>query len=677
MQKDVQDGNDFDDFMDELEEESRNMTKNLDFHPEGTTGYGLEQERTDVEDPFATEAPNAFLTFLDGPGYVDAPQSMPYDNYIANALSARCKDSFEMSQPIGDQSLAYFEDTDLGMEDLGGAPFRHIEGGPSVWESGESTKSEFIEPSRTLPGETDIAIASNTPERLSKADASVLSNENLQAATKQMSGDNDGRPSDLTSRHVMQYLRTVRTDAQHQPAITLFRDNDAAKVWRERRQSQPIFNIQDTAYPRTPAEEREYVRLLKNAFKYMGTGTKCNSSEQIFMTRTLSNDGEKEIESWMWQLLKEITNRQSYGRPSNLVRRKSGLDPANQTFAERFSTVFNALRFEKRCCHRFSSISNWHKRLANDAMSEVEEYRKNDKTNWKRAKEKKLRDALTAAPAQANETPRKRSREDPQSELTAESPFDSDFSLGKSAPKGVSSFAKSKAGRKKPSNFSSSAYLTTTSEDSSSQQPFQDMTFSQSHPGRASKRTSLISEAFTSSPMKRLKLDDGSADIPRGPIGSSAVDDADLLGSTSVTTSHQSPSGTSFQHQFGFGSGAGVGTSPYGTSATPNATTMILSGAGQRDAERLGLQPTPEPCAAEDPYASTEKAYIPSAQELKIDAGVRAIGFTEGQKARAKQARMSTCDYVNFARVMNGADPVDWPAVRARVAAKRRQVVPS
>ena len=177
-----------------------------------------------------------------------------------------------------------------------------------------------------------------------------------------------------------------------QPAVTIFQTQDAAKAWRKRGQTQVLQPFQDTSLPSSLAEERDCIYLLKNAFDFMGTGCRYTEQERLFVTRLNTNDGKKEVESWCWRLLKEMVRRQSEGRPKDIARRKTAsLDEDLQTFAERFAAVFNALRLEKRCCIRFSNMADWHKRLANDPISEVADITKNDLINDKRAQDRKAK----------------------------------------------------------------------------------------------------------------------------------------------------------------------------------------------------------------------------------------------------------------------------------------------
>lgn len=200
---------------------------------------------------------------------------------------------------------------------------------------------------------------------------------------------NTNASSKLTSQDVTQHLQLVRANAI-QPAVMLFQTQDAAKMWRKRGQAQAVHNIYDSDIPRSPAEEREYVKMLKIAFKYMGPDCRYTQQEQVFLTRQQTEETEKEIESWCWQLLQEITRRQFLGRPTTLVKRKNAyMNKDSLTFAQRFSAVHNALKLEKRCCIRFSNMAGWHTRLANDPVSELAELQKNDEINDKRAMNRK------------------------------------------------------------------------------------------------------------------------------------------------------------------------------------------------------------------------------------------------------------------------------------------------
>lgn len=511
-----------------------------------------------------------------------------------------------------------------------------------------------------------MVTAYNPLEGLQDAIASDPSIESSPVTpASKMASDSDDRRSDLTSQEVKQLLSFIRTDQQHQPAITHFQDDSAAKLWRKRGQSQTVQNIQDTSFPRTPAEEREYVVLLKTAFKYLEAGASCSHQEYLFMMRQRDEDGEKAIESWCWQVLKQIIRRQTLGRPTDLhKRRTASLDPVSLTFAERFSVVHNALKFEKRCCIRFSTMASWHKRLANNPLGEMEEYQKNDNLNWKRAEEKRL---LTEALAheKATGTPSKRALDDVQSDCTTESPSVASYSSGKTTSKKTLSFTRGKTGRKKISGLASPGSLMPTPEERFSQASPQDLPISRSFSDPASRRPSRLSEALNSSPMKRMKLDGGFSDVLRAPIGSRAVYDSGLTGSTPTSGMHYSPPEISFRHQLGLASGAHPGISPYDTSASYSAITVVPPKAGQHYPEAHRLQLAFEPSSMKDAPSTTEDSSIPSAQELAIDAQVRGKGFTEGQKSRAKQARMSIPEYINFARVMTGMNLVEFDAIRA------------
>ena len=198
-------------------------------------------------------------------------------------------------------------------------------------------------------------------------------------------GTGTQQPDTVTSYHITRHLQLARLNAI-QPAVPIFQTADSAKQWRKHEQSQGIFDVNDTDFPRSSAEQREYVHLLAIAFKYLGVGCKSTKQEQVFVGRQQTPDGEKEIESWCWMLVGEIMRRQLSGRPSDFTKLKfASLDPNNQTFAQRFSAVYNALKLEKRCCIRFSNMAAWHKRLANNPMAEIAEIRKNDLINHKRA----------------------------------------------------------------------------------------------------------------------------------------------------------------------------------------------------------------------------------------------------------------------------------------------------
>jgi hypothetical protein len=277
--------------------------------------------------------------------------------------------------------------------------------------------------------------------------SSAMSSIQQSATASPFSSTEIQQPGTLTSQQVSQHLQSARLNVV-QPAVTLFQTAESAKQWRKRGQNQPVPNINDTEFPQSPAEQREYIHLLKAAFEYIGDGCKYTKQERLFLTKQRTQHCKMEIESWCWQLLGEIMRRQLHGRPSESTKLKhASLDPEVETFAQRFSAVYNALKFEKRCCIRFANMAAWHKRLANDPKTEVAELQKNDSINEKRAK--KIAEAKGVAKSlkdgKAKETKRKRDKEDDQSGYSSESASTSGFGSTDTMPATILPFHQSQA----------------------------------------------------------------------------------------------------------------------------------------------------------------------------------------------------------------------------------------
>lgn len=390
MHANLDDSDPFENFVEEFAENSRYMAQTYDFATQDTAGFGLAEDRFDYEAPINT---SAFEAFLNDHQYENSLYERPTDNFIAEVTPANFDINTDGRLLMTNKDSAYLNNDSMDLGILGALPNANEQDGAQIWDSRGSTASKFLKVICILSRVSDEATAPETTDPLPRSITKAFPGKSRQhTPASSSSSDSTDRPHDLTSQQVTQHLRSVRTNPQHQSAVTLFQSENDAERWRKRGQNQAVLNIQDATFPRSPAEEQEYVQLLKCAFKYMGVGSICTSQEQLFMTRPRNENGEKEIESWCWQLLKEIMLRQSRGRPLDLVRRKSAfLDPISQTFAERFAAVHNALKLEKRCCIRFSNMAGWHKRLANDPSSELAEIVKNDWINWKKAEERERR----------------------------------------------------------------------------------------------------------------------------------------------------------------------------------------------------------------------------------------------------------------------------------------------
>jgi hypothetical protein len=671
------DSDPFENLIEDFAEEPQYIAPTYDFATQDTAGFGLAQDLFDYEAPINI---NAFDEFLNGHQYEDSLYARPLYNLVAEAAPVNSRGNLYTPVLMSDEDVAYLSNDRMDFEVPDAFPNASEQEDAQIWDSRGTTASKFLKVTRIISRIPDLAVAPETTEFLLTATANECPNTSPQDTLgSQSSSDSTDRPHDLTSEQVTRYLRSVRKNPQHQSAVTHFQSEKDAERWRKRGQNQAVLNVQDTTFPRSLAEEREYVQLLKDAFKYMGTGSICTSQEQLFITRPRKEDGEKEIESWCWQLLKEIMLRQSRGRPLDLVKRKSAfLDPVSQTFAERFAAVHNALKLEKRCCIRFSNMAEWHKRLANDPSSELAEIAKNDLINRKKAEDKRAKHTETAALAEALEKekaksmPRNRSLDDPESGYTTESPSTSAFSSGKTTPRRAFPFARSKTSAKKTSRQGSGSSLMSTPEES----PRQD-TAEEEHPSltssvRSSRRPRRLSETFSTSPMKKLKLDCGYGDVPRRPIRTKAMYEGDV-GSGLMPRTSPLPPEASYQTQVGLSSSPFSTPTPYetSTSAVGRLESDLSPMADSHHTHQHGSQLMSDPLSTIAASSCIQESLPVLEDKLSIDALVSGTCFTEDQRSHAKEMGMQTHEYVNFARAMSNLPEIDWIAMMHRAASKQ------
>jgi hypothetical protein len=322
------DSDPFENLIEDFAEEPQYIAPTYDFATQDTAGFGLAQDLFDYEAPINI---NAFDEFLNGHQYEDSLYARPLYNLVAEAAPVNSRGNLYTPVLMSDEDVAYLSNDRMDFEVPDAFPNASEQEDAQIWDSRGTTASKFLNVTRIISRIPDLAVAPETTEFLLTATANECPNTSPQDTFgSQSSSDSTDRPHDLTSEQVTRYLRSVRKNPQHQSAVTHFQSEKDAERWRKRGQNQAVLNVQDTTFPRSLAEEREYVQLLRDAFKYMGTGSICTSQEQLFITRPRKEDGEKEIESWCWQLLKEIMLRQSRGRPLDLVKRKSAfLDPVS------------------------------------------------------------------------------------------------------------------------------------------------------------------------------------------------------------------------------------------------------------------------------------------------------------------------------------------------------------